>query len=116
MSLYYRMSSNQTLFTKPVLGQKKDKTQITVLLDVNVTETDKFKPWVIDTSNHLKPLIHINLDHLPVHYHGNPKVWMNSRLFEKILLDMNKHFRTQNKKILLLINNVSSHFDPNYHL
>jgi|tagenome__1003787_1003787.scaffolds.fasta_scaffold19507491_2 hypothetical protein len=29
---------------------------------------------------------------------------------------MNSHFRLQNKKILLLIDNVPSHFDPNYHL
>jgi len=42
--LYYKMSLNQTLFTKPILGQKKDKTRITVLLGVNITETDKLKP------------------------------------------------------------------------
>ena len=44
MGLYYRMSPNQTLFTKPVLGQKKDKTRITVLLGANATGTDKLKP------------------------------------------------------------------------
>ena len=71
---------------------------------------------MIGKSKHPRPLLHVNLDRFSVHYCGNPKAWMNSRLFEKILLDMNKHFRTQNKKILLLINNVSSHFDPNYHL
>ncbi|GES85616.1 CENP-B homolog protein 2-like [Rhizophagus clarus] len=30
--LFYRMPPNQTLSTKPILGQKKDKTRITVLL------------------------------------------------------------------------------------
>jgi hypothetical protein len=29
---------------------------------------------------------------------------------------MDRHFRLQNKKILLLIDNAPSHFDPNYHL
>jgi hypothetical protein len=28
---------------------------------------------------------------------------------------MDRHFRLQDKKILLLIDNAPSHFDPNYH-
>jgi len=28
---------------------------------------------------------------------------------------MDRHFRLLNKKILLLIDNAPSHFDPNYH-
>ena len=28
---------------------------------------------------------------------------------------MDRHFRLQNKKILLLIDNAPSHFNPNYH-
>ncbi len=114
--LYYRMSPNQTLSTKPVLGQKKDKTRITVLLGANATGTDKLKPWVIGKSKRPRPLLRVNLDRLPVHYRGNPKAWMNSRLFGEILLDMDRHFRAQNKKILLLIDNAPSHFDPNYRL
>ncbi|CAB4422547.1 unnamed protein product [Rhizophagus irregularis] len=43
--LYYRIPPNQTLSSKPVLGQKKNKTQITILLDTNAIETDKLKPW-----------------------------------------------------------------------
>jgi Tc5 transposase DNA-binding domain len=34
--LYYRMSPNQTLSSEKVLGQKKDKTRITVLLGTTV--------------------------------------------------------------------------------
>jgi hypothetical protein len=40
---YYRMSSNQTLSTKPVYNKKKDKIRITVLLGINVIETNKLK-------------------------------------------------------------------------
>jgi len=71
---------------------------------------------VIGKSKRPRPLLRVNLDHLPVHYRGNPKIWMNSRLFGEILLDMDRHFRAQNKKILLLIDNAPSHFDPNYRL
>ncbi|GBC19075.2 tigger transposable element-derived protein 6-like [Rhizophagus irregularis DAOM 181602=DAOM 197198] len=113
--LYYRMPPNQTLSSKPVLGQKKDKTRITVLLGTNAIGTDKLKPWVIGNSKRPRPLSRVNFNHLPVHYRGNPKAWMNSEIFEEVLLDMDRHFRLQNKRILLLIDNAPSHFDPNYH-
>ncbi|CAB4476572.1 unnamed protein product [Rhizophagus irregularis] len=109
------MPPNQTLSSKPVLGQKKDKTRITVLLGTNAIGTDKLKPWVIGNSKRPRPLSRVNFNHLPVHYRGNPKAWMNSEIFEEVLLDIDRHFRLQNKRILLLIDNAPSHFDPNYH-
>ena len=39
---------------------------------------------------------------------------MNSSVFEKVLREMDSHFRMQNKKILLLVDNAPSHFDPHY--
>ncbi|PKY50299.1 hypothetical protein RhiirA4_466704 [Rhizophagus irregularis] len=36
-------------------------------------------------------------------------------IFEEVLLDMDRHFRLQNKRILLLIDNTPSHFDLNYY-
>ena len=67
------MSSSQTLSTKPVPGQKKDKTRITVLLGVNATGTDKLKPWVIGNAKRPRPLSKVNLEHLLVFYRGNKK-------------------------------------------
>jgi len=83
--LYYRMSPNQTLSSKPVLGQKKDKTRITVLLGTNAIGTDKLKPWVIGNSKRPRPLSRVNFNYLPVHYRGNPKAWMNSAIFEEVI-------------------------------
>jgi hypothetical protein len=107
--LFYRMPPNQTLSSKPVLGQKKDKTRITVLLGVNATGTDKLMPWVIGNAKRPRPFSRINLQRLPVHYRANPKAWMNSSIFEEILRHLDNHFRAQNKKILLLVDNASSH-------
>ncbi|GBC23038.1 tigger transposable element-derived protein 6-like [Rhizophagus irregularis DAOM 181602=DAOM 197198] len=39
---------------------------------------------------------------------------MNSSVFEEVLCEMDRYFRIQNKKILLLIDNALSHFDPHY--
>src|SRR3954469_14324887 len=108
------MSPNQTLSTKPIPGRKKDKTRITVLLGVNATGTDKLKPWVIGNAKHPRPLSKVNLERLPVYYRENPKAWMNSEVFEEVLCEIDNHFRAQNKKILLLMDNTPSHFNSNY--
>lgn len=83
--LYYRMSPAQTLSSKPISGQKKDKTRITVLLGANAIGTHKLKPWVIGNSKRPRALSRINLDRLPVHYRGTPKAWMNSAIFEEVI-------------------------------
>ncbi len=79
------MLSNQTFSTSPVFGQKKDKIRIMILLDINVTGTDKLTPWVIGNVKCLRALLRINLEQLPVYYRANSKTWMNSSIFEKML-------------------------------
>ena len=59
-----------------------------------------------------RPLSKVNLERLPVYYYGNPKVWMNSVIFEEVLLEIDSYFRAQNKKILLLVDNAPSYFNP----
>jgi hypothetical protein len=39
---------------------------------------------------------------------------MNSSVFEEVLREMDRRFRIQDKKILLLIDNALSHFDSHY--
>ncbi len=51
------MLSNQTFSTSPVFGQKKDKIRIMILLDINVTGTDKLTPWVISNVKHPRALL-----------------------------------------------------------
>jgi hypothetical protein len=108
------MSPNETLSSKPVPDHKKDKTRVTVLLGVNATGTDKLRPWVIGNSKRPRPLSRVNLNLLLVYYRGIPKAWMNLSVFEKVLREMDSCFRMQNKKILLLVDNAPSHFDPHY--
>jgi len=45
-------------------------------------------------------------------YYANSKVWMRSDIFEEWLKYINNEFRIQNQKILLLMDNTSSHFNP----
>jgi len=108
------MPPNQMLSTSPILGQKKNKTRITVLLGTNATETDKLTSWVIGNTKRPRALLRINLEQLSVHYCANSKAWMNSSIFEEVLRHMDNYFRGQNKKILLLVDNALSYFDSHF--
>ncbi|GES86601.1 tigger transposable element-derived protein 6-like [Rhizophagus clarus] len=87
--LFFRMAPNQTLASALTPGTKLDKTRITVLLATNAIGTQKFKPLII--------------------------AWMRSDIFGEWLEYINNKFQTQNRKILLLIDNTSSHFNPDDH-
>ena len=54
----------------------------------------------------------VNKSALPVTYRANSKAWMRSDIFGEWLEYINSGFRAQNRKILLLIDNASSHFNP----
>ena len=39
---------------------------------------------------------------------------MNSTIFEEVLRELDGYFKAKNKKILLLVDNASSHFNLHY--
>ncbi|GET03376.1 tigger transposable element-derived protein 6-like [Rhizophagus clarus] len=113
--LFFRMAPNQTLTSAPTPGTKLDKTRITVLLATNAIGTQKLKPLVIGSSKNPKCLHQVNRNFLSCTYHANSKAWMRNNIFGEWLEYMNNKFRVQNRKILLLIENASSHFNPDEH-
>ncbi|GET00208.1 tigger transposable element-derived protein 6-like [Rhizophagus clarus] len=113
--LFFHMAPNQTLASAPTPGTKLDKTRITVLLATNAIGTQKLKPLVIGSSKNPRCLHRVNRNSLPCTYHANSKAWMRNDIFGEWLEYMNNKFRAQNRKILLLIDNASSHFNPDEH-
>jgi hypothetical protein len=81
-------------------------------LATNAIGTQKLKPLVIGSSKNPRCLYRINRNSLPCSYYANSKAWMRSDIFGKWLEYINIIFRAQNRKILLLIDNASSHFNP----
>ncbi|GBC02620.1 hypothetical protein RclHR1_04710008 [Rhizophagus clarus] len=92
-----------------------DKTHITVLLATNAIGTQKLKLLVIGSSKNPRCLYRVNRNSLPCIYYANSKAWMRSDIFGEWLEYINNKFQIQNRKILLLIDNTSSHFNPNDH-
>ena len=53
----------------------------------------------------------VNKKTLPVEYHANKKAWMTSVIFETWLKKFDKHMGCKGRKVLLFLDNATSHSD-----
>jgi hypothetical protein len=70
---------------------------------------EKFKPWVIGKSENPRCFKNVNKAKLPVKYRANKKAWMTGAIFQEYLEWLNGLMVKQKRKVLLLIDNASSH-------
>ncbi|CAB4398575.1 unnamed protein product [Rhizophagus irregularis] len=110
--LFFRMEPNQTLGTGKISGRKKDKTRVSILFCANATGSHKFRPLVIGKSLNPRCFKNFNKSALPVIYRANSKAWMRADIFIEWLHHLDNYFRIMDRKILLLIDNAGSHFNP----
>ncbi|CAB5298350.1 unnamed protein product [Rhizophagus irregularis] len=110
--LFFRMEPNQTLSTGAVAGRKMDKSRVSVLFCANATGSHKIRPLVIGKSLNPRCFKNLNKSTLPVIYRANSKAWMRSDIFIEWLKHLDYYFRTMDRKVLLLIDNAGSHFNP----
>ncbi|UYV72763.1 TIGD6 [Cordylochernes scorpioides] len=93
-------------------GVKRMKRRITVLLCCNSTGTDKRRLLIIGKS--AKPRCFRNFSpHFYCTYTSNSKEWMTSSIFQEWLLQFNKQLVSEGRRILLLLDNATSHCVPN---
>ena len=89
-------------------GGKQKKHRMTVALFVN-GEGGKETPIVVWQSCTPRCFKGINKASLPVKYFNQPKSWMTSKIFEEILAAFNRRMSTQNRSVLLLLDNAACH-------
>ncbi|UYV64827.1 TIGD6 [Cordylochernes scorpioides] len=93
-------------------GVKRMKQRITVLLCCNSTGTDKRRLLIIGKS--AKPRCFRNFSpHFYCTYISNSKAWMTSGIFQEWLQQFNKQLVSEGRRILLLLDNATSHSVPN---
>lgn len=107
-ALFFRTPPGKTLSTGPVHGTKRFKDRVTVMLCCNASGTDKRKVLVIGKSKQPRCFKHFNVQ-LYVDYVHSTKGWMNSSLFLDFIKKLNQDMLRQDRKILLLLDNASSH-------
>lgn len=108
--LSWRMMPNGTLAYKDDDGRgfKKVKDRITILVTCSM-EGEKKRPLVIGKYANPRCFKNINIKSLPVEYQNQKKAWMNEDLFSAWLRDWDRQLRAQNRRILLLLDNATSH-------
>ncbi|UYV60678.1 hypothetical protein LAZ67_1001867 [Cordylochernes scorpioides] len=112
--LFFQLIPDRTLAHKDesCRGVKRMKQRITVLLCCNSTGTDKRRLLIIGKS--AKPRCFRNFSpHFYCTYTSNSKAWMTSNIFQEWLLQFNKQLVSEGRRILLLLDNATSHCVPN---
>jgi len=109
LALYWQLEPSQTLAMAPVIGVKKSKNRATLLLTCNATGTEKLRPLFIHYFKNPRALKTIDKDKLPVDYYWNKSAWMQISIFNDYLIKLNRKMHQQNRNILLIMNNATTH-------
>lgn len=114
LGCYFRALPDKTLATKQddCSGIKTSKERITVLLTCSQTG-EKLMPLVI--GKYGKPRCFKrteNNDLSSIQYEFNKKAWMTSIIFTEWLKKLNSMMRRENRKIMLFVDNATSHVAP----
>ena len=72
---------------------------------------EKLPPLIIGKAENPRCSHKINKSALPVKYYSNRKAWMTRQIFNDWISDVIRKMKRKNRKILLFIDNASSHVD-----
>ena len=93
----------------------------TLLFCANMEGSEKLKPVFISNAENPRCFNHkrIKKQNLPVHYYSNKSSWMTSEIFKEWLDKLNSKFKSENRNVLLYLDNFSGHYrtdktDHNY--
>lgn len=114
-ALFFRSIPNKTLYPKgeKCFGGKQSKERLSLLLCCFAD--GKFeKPLVIGKAQNRRCFKNILKENLPVVWKANKKAWMTSNIMEEWLIQLNRKMVIQKRKILIFLDNASSH--PNLNL
>lgn len=109
---FYRQLPTKSLTIKgeKCKGGKKAKDRITVLFCCSM-KGEKLTPLVIGNAENPRIFKKMNVkpSDLPVLWHSNKKSWMTSIIFSEWLKKINIEMKRKNRKILLFVDNATSH-------
>lgn len=110
-SFFYRREPRGTLTTdKAEKGTKQSKERVTVCVATNAHGTDRLPLHFIGKSKQPRPFRgHDVYAELGATYTNTGKAWMNTEKYCDWLSQLNASMQTQQRHILLLVDNVSSH-------
>lgn len=108
--LYYRAMPNKTFALKNenCAGKKAAKQRLTILLCANM-EGEKEDPLIIGKSKNPRCFKGNHVDKLPLEWIHNKKAWMTTEIMTRWLHAFDNKMKKQNRKVLLFLDNATSH-------
>ena len=108
-SFFWKTVQNNGLSTKGLPGRKLDKTRMSVLVMMNATGTEKIRLLFIGTAKKPRCFGKKAGHELGLWYFNNKKAWMTGEVFSNAMEELDARMKQTNRKILLLLDNFSSH-------
>ena len=103
------MAPDRTIASNNLDGSKKDKARITIALTANADGSEKLPPLFIGHFRKPRAFGKKSSQQLGFLYKFNKSAWMTSAIFQDWLLDLDKLYRMQQRKVLLLLDNAPTH-------
>ncbi|QRW09317.1 tigger transposable element-derived protein 6 [Ceratobasidium sp. AG-Ba] len=107
-ALPYRQSPTGGLASHALSGLKVDKTRLTYVVGTSQTG-EKLKPLVLGRAKRPQCFKNGAPESYGYYYRYNKKAWMTSEIWREYLSNLNADMQAQDRHILLLCNNASSH-------
>lgn len=108
--LYYRALPTRTYALKndKCPGRKTAKQRITILFCANM-EGEKEEPLIIGKSKNPRCFKGAHIDKLPLEWVSNKKAWMTADIMTTWLHKFDTKMKKQNRKVVLFLDNATSH-------
>lgn len=110
--LFFRAIPSKTLCVQgdKCIGGKQSKERLTIFLCSNMTGSIE-KPMVIGKAAKPRCFKNLYLDKLPVIWKNNKKAWNTAAIMEEWLKYFDAKMRSQNRKVILFMDNATCHPD-----
>jgi hypothetical protein len=107
--IFYRLLPDKTMCFKgdTCHGGKQSKERITAMVCANMDGSEKLPLIVIGKFE--RPRCFKNVKSLPTDYTFNKKAWMTSAIFIDWLSKLNKRFKAQHRRVLIVVDNCPAH-------
>jgi hypothetical protein len=110
--LFCKILPNKTLSFKNEIctSGKKSKERLTVMLCVNLIGEFE-KPLIIGKSKKSRCFMNVDIKRLDLHWESNKKSWMTRCIMTEWLMWFDEKMKKQKRKIILFLDNATSHPD-----